>query len=225
MAPRLKLIDTWIYKYEGLENPDGGDEGPGRKTVREKVVEVELRLIKESEESQEAPHSLRSVKFEVSCKKPQFKIVGTDIEALRLAAWAELDEEFAIKWERYFLVRVDPTRPYGLGIGTGLNYSYETIDKGTAHDGTLLLREMKPHEYKYVVKPWPGEFKDSRGHVMACIPATPENEAALEQFTEAVHATRRRIADYLRPDTIQQTLANLANVRLALAGPNARDED
>jgi len=224
MAPRDKLVDKWVYKYEGIDDPDADGEGADGKKVKEKIVEVEVRLIKESVETDEAPYPLKSVKFEVSCKMPAFRFAGTDIESLRLAAWAELDKAFAIRWERYFLVRVDPSRVYE-GLGAGLTYSYNDVEKGTAHDGTLLLREVSRGTYKYVIKPWPGEFKDARGHVMACIPATKENEAALEQFAEAVHATRRRIADYLRPETIVQTLANLSQVRLSLAGPNARDED
>jgi len=225
MAARSKLVDTWHYKYEGLVDVGGLDDDLApRVSVRERIVEVELRLVKETEESQQAPHPPKSVSFEVSCKDPAFRFAGTDVESLRIAAWAELDKAFAIKWERYFLVKVEPARVYN-GIGAGLVYGYDSVDKGTAHDGTLLLREMKTHQHGWVIKPWPGEFRDKRGHVMACIPATKENEAALEQFAEAVHATRRRIADYLRPETIVQTLANLSQVRLSLAGPTARDED
>lgn len=232
MASRDKLVDKWVYKYKGVDGPDADmDDEDGverRRAVREKVVEVEVRLIKKSKETEEAPYPLEEVKFEISCKEPRFVMRGTDIEALRKTAWGELDTAFKVKWERWYLVNVERARMYFGGSGTGLEFRYETVDRGTAHDGTLLMRKFKTHRSggdPWEVTPWPGVFKDSNGDVMACIPATDENTAALEEFAKGVDRMRKGIADYLRPDKIQQTLANLSGVQLRLTGTTEGDPE
>jgi len=38
MAPRDKLVDKWVYKYEGIDDPDADGEGADGKKVKEKIV-------------------------------------------------------------------------------------------------------------------------------------------------------------------------------------------
>lgn len=227
-APRTrfdKLLDKWTYKYEGIV----GDGRDGEPKAGERTVDVEVRLCKQNRESGSAPHPTDRVWFEVICRELDLSMEGTDLEHLRLAVWGELDKKFAVKWEEWFLVRVEPASIYE-GIGAGLEFTYRSVWKGVAHDGTELLREFDSHRGRgpWRISAWPGVFKDNKGKVLACILATEANEKALEAFASGVHALRKKMADFLRPEHIQDTLANLAG--LAFLPPpeeryNKRDDD
>jgi hypothetical protein len=214
-----KPIDRWIYKYRGLD-----EEGAPR--VRQRSVEVEVFLEKRMDESDEPPHPVAEVSFAVVCKEKgaDFRLVGTDIEALRKAAWGQLDARFKVAWEEWFLVKVDPVS-YIQGTGEGIEFSYANVWRGVAHDGTLLLREYDRYNSSSVwkISPWPGEFKNKNGRVIACIPATKANRKALEEFAEGVKALRARLADFLAPDKIERTLANLSGINL-LPAPEGEEK-
>jgi hypothetical protein len=228
-----KLVDTWYYTYKGVEehqgfppsekvpyDPEDPDNKEGReaenanvrKMVRDQKVEIRVYLDKTTEETDKPPHSLREVQFVAKCETPYILVSGTDIEAIRKTVWSQLDDTFEIKWETYYRVEIIRSR-YHSGIGEGFNLEYDDIEKGTAHDGTLLMREYKYHQ-GYKISPWPGEFKDERGDVMACIPATDKNRDALGEFCKRLNKMRELLAETIKPEQIMNTLQNLGQLAL-----------
>lgn len=206
-----KLVDTWTYEYQGVEEPLADDaDVDAVRHLHAKGIKVPIKLIlhKKFKESERPPLETKEVWFSVECDKPKFSVSGPDIEALRASMWEHLDKHFAVRWERYFKVNIGHAY-----TAVGLTFEYRDVEKGTAWDGSLLLREYEFSRGR-IIRPWPGEFRDGQGKVMACIPATPENEAALKEFADRIHELRKRLADFLRPDQIMQTLANLSAVAL-----------
>lgn len=235
-----KLLDTWYYQYVGvpkeveanspLDNDDDEarviepeDDDEIRKALWAQAgqvkVAINLYLHKKFEDSVTPPMATKEVWFSLKCEKPEFEVTGADIECLRVAMWEKLDAHFAIKWERYFKVQITPGYS-----GYGLNFEYTSVEKGTAWDGTLLLREFEYRNGR-VIRPWPGEFRDGQGRVPACIPDTPENQRALEEFGARIHDLRRKLADFLRPDVIMNTLSNLSSIALLSSSSNSSKHD
>jgi hypothetical protein len=222
------LIDTWWYQYKGIveEGTSDGEEVSGVKpiqTVQEKKVKVEVRLMKKFRDSDAPPLATKEVWFVIVCKEAEFKLEGTDIEALRVAMWEKLDTKFEIKWERYFLVRIDPMSPYD-GIGSGFTFGYDWVEKGVAWDGTLVLRE-RPRFGGEKVRPWPGEFKDKMGRVMACIPHTEQNHDSLREFSNRIDSLRQHLADFLKPEVIMKTLASMSGGNFLLPPADKSDQE
>ena len=214
------LVDTWHYTHKALEQPevpDGEDpDAPrNRPFVGERKIEVKVRIVKRTKEVEKAPHVTAEVSFEAECADFDIRITGTDIEAIRTAVFGRLDQSLAIRWESYLLVRVERPHIYE-GTGSGAQVTWTEVYKGTAWDGTELLREWTRHGDArgdhYKVSPWPGVFTNKNGRVMACIPATERNRAAMEEFAAKLDQLRKLLADFLSPDKIQATLANLAGV-------------
>ena len=216
-----KILDTWYYEYEGIpsEVEDDVEEQPAPKVQAIKVT-IKLSIYKKLN-SATPPLAVSEVWFGVECEKPEFFLTGSDIEALRAAMWEKLDEHFAVKWENYFLVEIRHDHPYS-GLGTGLTYGYETVEKGTAFDGTLLLRKREWSRGD-VISVWPGEFRDQRGNVIACIPSNEMNRKALEEFGKRIDILREKLIDLVRPDTIEQTLLNLAHNNLLPPAPEEEE--
>lgn len=231
-----KLIDTWTYKVKDVEletlewqEPEDGDYTRpdersfedkykrGKKRIKNKLVTVNVYLVKRTRQSEEPPHPLDMVNAKVTCPELGLKMEGTDIVALKDAMWACLDKKFEINWERFYQVQVNKTRVYCGDDGTGLEIVYADVYRGTTWDGKLLLKRWRGHEYKIDV--WPGAFKDEQGKVMACIPATDENREALKEFCRRTDTLRGMLADFLRPDVIQQNLARLASCALLPPAP------
>ena len=209
-----KVVDSSVYKVkdvireaesEGEDPSENGHDEEGTKVVN-KSVTVEVRLVKSVKHSEEAPHPLNAISFVVSCKELDIEIEGTDIEALRAAMWAKLDKQFGIRWELYYLVDVSSRLPY-TGSGSGFVVSYDTVYKGTTWDGKLLLRQLGCRGQK--VEAWPGEFRREGDRVLACIPGTSVNEAALKEFIRRTDLLREKIQEFLRPEQIMHTLANM----------------
>lgn len=231
---KYRLIDTWIYKVKDVEldtmDHEERDEDDPRSTkerafvkkerIVNKVVKIELRMEKETKQSEEPPHPTKSVRFEVCCPELSVKIEGTDIEALRAGMWDCLDKRFQIKWEKYYKVEVKRAHIWG-GIGEGLEVIYDDVWKGTTWDGKILLRQWDHHR-DYKIKPWPGAFRDEKGDVMACIPATKENEDALKEFCKRIAVLRDKLAEFLKPERIQATLTNLAGLALLPPAPTKK---
>ena len=221
-----RVIDTWIYKvkdveFETREFVEREDKDYGRddrdesekfemkkQRVKNKIVTIEVRLIKKTSQSEEPPHLTEDVRFEVYCAELDLHIKGTDIELLRAAVWEHLDKKFAIKWEQFYLVEVAENRPWGGSDGTGILFEYDTVWRGTTWNGKFLFKKYESNEFK--IKTWPGEFTDKGGKVIACIPATEPNKLALEEFVRRMNEMRKVMANYLRPERILQTLANLS---------------
>jgi hypothetical protein len=207
-----KLVDTWIYEYAGITEDD-------RRRVEPKKVPIELRLIKKFS-GDTPPLATGEVCFDLICKEAEISLRGSDIEVLRAAMWDKLDTKYEVKWEPYYLVSIRPERPYA-GVGTGMIFEYEDVDKGVAWDGTLLLRQRGYRRDE--IQPWPGEFKDKQGTVLACIPATSANAKELRQFRDRIDELRERLADFLRPEEILRTLAGLNG--MTLLPPSTKNED
>jgi hypothetical protein len=235
-----KLIDTWTYKVKDVEietlewqEPEDGDHMKderefddkykrGKKRIRDKLVTVNVYMVKRTEQSEEAPHPLKDATLIVKCPELGIKVEGTDIGALKDTMWSMLDEKYEISWERFYQVQVQETRIYG-GDGTGLEIVYDDVYRGKTWDGKMLIKRWRGHEFKIDV--WPGAFKDEKGKVMACIPATEENRQALKEFCKRTEALRKLLADFLRPEVIQQNLARLAGCNLLPPAPADAKED
>lgn len=231
-----RKIDTWYYDVKDLTVPideDGEAEDPdelentgaspaGSKVITKKV-EVSLYLVKDTAASDTPPYPLKEASFRVVCKEPNFDFHGTDIESLRAAAWASLDKKYEVQWNAYYLVTVDHAHGYS-GVSTGLTFSYNTVYKGITWDGKLLLKDYDSFHRHAVIKPWPGAFTDKGGKAIACIPHSETNEAALEEFAKRVNKLRELMKDYLRPDRIADTLANLSGLALLPPAPEPTEE-
>jgi hypothetical protein len=220
-----KLIDSWTYKVKDVDierldyvTPEDG-EGSGDRQfedkyrsrtekVKNKLVTVNVFIIKTARQSEEPPHPLDTVRMTVECPELQITIEGTDIVAMKDAMWSMLDKKFEIAWERYYQVQVEKARIYSEHDGTAIQVIWSDIYKGKTWDGKRLLRRWRGHSYE--IEPWPGAFQDENGKTMACIPATEENRAALNEFCARVDLLREKLADFLRPDVIQQNLQRLS---------------
>ena len=224
------LVDTWVWKYHGIaenlsahlrgEETDlaGADshakvsEDRSKLLVKDQVLKIEVRLLKQFN-GDEVPRTVKGVEFAVVCAELGIRLVGPDIEALRVALWAKLEKEHEIQWETWYLVQIASAQSFAGEREVGFALSQNTVFRGVAKDGTILMREFDrgrtfgPWRYK----PWPGEYQDKGGHVIACIPATAENDRALDEFRGRIRELQRRLSDLVRPHVILQTLSNLAS--------------
>jgi hypothetical protein len=207
-----KLIDTWHYRGED-----------------EQTVPILVKLFKRTDrdsfgrrrndkpKSSERPvYATQQVWFEVSTENPKIVLEGTDVEVLRDAIFGRLDKHFAVKWERYYKVTIRTDRPY-TGLGTGFCLEYYDVEKGTTWDGRLLLRERgRRHDYQDKITEWPGEFRDNRGNLEACIPATPMTEEGLRIFTEQITTLRGKMREFIEPTKIEGFLTQIVEQRQKL---------
>ncbi len=216
----VSKVKTITYSYKGVwvdEEPDDDVLPPKLVADRKVAVDVMMHSRIEDKGCANPPFPVKALWFELRCpsvldgEAKVLSFVGPDIEALRLAMWGALDDKFAVKWDYYYLVEVIIGRPYSSDGGTSVDFSYVGVWKGTAHDGTLLLKSMDGHEY--TIKPWPGEFSDNGGKTKACIPATDENRIALESFSGRFKDVGNAMKDMLRPNMIMKTLSSLASVK------------
>lgn len=209
-----KLIDTWHYEYSGIpaHQSDDPEEETGPPKVKPIKVAVNLYIYKEYA-GVTPPLAVKEVYFVVKCKNPEFQISGSDIEALRAAMWEHLDEHYAVQWEKWFLVEIRYHGPYE-GMGSGLTFGYKDVERGVAYDGTELLRERKWGMREETISPWPGEFRDKRGDVIACIPATPQNQKAMKEFAARIDILREKLIELVKPEQILQTIATLSGIPL-----------
>lgn len=224
------LIDTWHWKYPGVESElaaglrgekdeddplDDATQKDKVLLVKDQVVPIEVRILKNYDDGA-LPRKVNAVEFEVSCKQLGIFVSGTDIEVLRQAVWSRLEKEFHIKWETYYLVQIASARSYVGDYETGFALSQNTIYRGVAKDGTILMRETDRgrtySNWKY--KPWPGEYQDKGGHVIACIPATEENDRAMKEFRARILELQKRLSHLVKPANIYQTLADLSKAGL-----------
>ena len=240
-----KLIDTWTYKVKDIELdtlervPLEGEDPEnveyvadkrsyedkyriGKKRIKNKHVTVNVYMVKRTLQSEEPPHPLEDARLIIRCPELDVKIEGTDIEAMKATMWSMLDKKFEIVWERFYQVQVLKSRIYN-GEGTGLEIVYEDVYKGTTWDGKMLIKRWRGHEYKIDV--WPGAFKDEHGRVMACIAATEENRDAMKEFCRRVDMLRDKLAEFLKPEVIQQSLTMLAGFALLPPAPPREERE
>ncbi len=225
---RATKVTDWYYDVKDLEVIDleprleDDEEAPEpKKRVITKKVKIEVFMEKKTAELGGPPYALTEVWFEIKCVDPKFRFSGTDIELLRTAAWGELDKKFEVKWERYFLVSVQPERIFE-GQGAGLSFTYKDVWKGTTWDGKELMKEYGWHAREPKITPWPGRFTDRGGRTVACIPDNEANKAALAEFAKRVEKLRELMRDTLRPEVIMQTLQNLSGLALL---PQTTDDE
>lgn len=227
------LVKKWSWKYQGVEadlapHLTGEDEDPtgpdGRMKrsedrrpllVKDQVLDIEVRMLEKTAD-ETLPRTVNAVEFKLVCKALDISLVGSDIEVLRAAMWAKLEKAHEIQWERWYLVQVAGARSFKGDLEVGFSLSQNTVYRGVAKDGTVLMREFeRGHTFgHWRYKPWPGVYQDLGGHVIACIPATESNDAALDEFRARILALQTRISDLVKPAVILETLANLAGTGL-----------
>jgi hypothetical protein len=228
------LIDKWTWKYKGVEDelsahlrgeeeepdgPKGMSKSDDRRKmlIADKHVELEVRMLKTYTDEQ-LPRTVKAVEFSVTCAELGIELIGTDIEVLRQAAWAKLEKQFKIKWETYYLIQIAHAQAFVGDFEVGFSLSQNTIYRGVTHDGSVLMREYERGRtfgpWRYA--PWPGEYQDKGGHVIACIPATDKNDRALNEFRARIRELQERLSDLVRPEEILATLENLAATGLPL---------
>jgi hypothetical protein len=224
------LVDTWYYVHNGIENSesqeDAEDDNSPSPLVKEQKIPLQVRMLKITRETKSPPHETTSVSFTVENKDFKLSLEGTDIEALRKTAFGILDKKLAITWERWLLVRVDKPRIFD-GIGSGVVVSWDTVSKGFAPDKSELLREVNTSYTRgniWKISPWPGTFRNQNGNIMACIPDTKRNRDALDEFARRLDGLRTMMADFLSPEKIQQTLANLTHTMFLPAPEGERGQ-
>lgn len=224
-----KLIDTWHWKYNGVEDDlsahlkgedsGGPEENEGEdkrpKLVAEKAVALEVRMLKSMVDGP-LPRAEKAVEFVVINKDLGIRLIGSDIEVLRKAAWAKLEKQFEIKWEEWYLVTIASAGFSYRGIEVGFTLAQQSIHRGVAHDGSVLMREYErgrtssPWRYKA----WPGVYQDNGGTVIACIKATEANDKAMNEFRARIRELQKRLSELVKPENIMQTLANLSGIGL-----------
>ncbi len=215
-----KVIDTWIYEVKDVsiekrehdrENDD--EDIVRRERIVNKKVTVEIKMEKVTRTSAEPPHPLERVAIHAHCPELGISIEGTDFVALKAAMWSHLDKHFAIKWERFYLVKIEKASIYGEGMGTGFTFTWDDVYKGTTHNGKVLMRRWG-YSGREKIEPWPGTFKDEKGRIIACIEATEANREGLEEFRSRIDTLRDKLAQFLRPENILLTLQHLGNFQL-----------
>jgi hypothetical protein len=222
------LVDTWYWDFPGIDlvgslgHPEADeDEGNAheraKKLVKGQKIPVEVRILKHYTGEGGAQQTPKAVEFSVSCPALNLSATGTDIEALRVAMWSMLEKTYKIQWERYLIVAIGNAHGFQATVETGFALGTSSVWKGVAPDGTIILREFdhggnRFSNYKY--RPWPGEYSNKDGNVLACIPATEKNEAAIEQFRASILTLKERLQELVKPEQILQTLENLSNIAM-----------
>lgn len=206
-------VDTIWYDIEQLVGEDEPQEdgAPDRRKVVNRKVAVDIYMAKQFNTSTDRPTPAETVDlaFTLHCAELDVKVRGSDISAMLKDMRGQLDQRFKIKWVPYFIVRVLPARNYDGGIGSGLMFSYDTIERGVALDGSVLMRRFNRygglHSNAMVIEPWPKDVREN-GRLVATIIATDENRARLEMMQSKVDQLRKAIASMVTPERLEQTL-------------------
>lgn len=187
-------------------------------TVTSRKVAMQVYMQSKYGHSDTTPKPVVATQFMIECEGDEE--YGTDLDTCLKAMRGKLDLKYQIKWERWFLVRVDPRSPYK-GMGAGLELSWDGVQRGVTLDGDVLLREYNTYgdfNNRWKISPWPEQHRDKRGKVVACIEATEENEKALEQFAEKLREMTKILANFVAPENIQDTLSQITSGELKLIG-------
>lgn len=204
-----KKVTTFSYDVD--QEVDG--------KIISRKVEMQVYLQSKYGETDAPPKPVVATQFLIECE--DFKEWGTDLDACLKAMRGRLDLKYKIKWERWLLVRVQPERLYGEGVGAGLKLSWSEVERGETLDGDVLLREYNTHgdfNNRWKISPWPEQYRDNSGKVVACIRATKENVGALEAFAEKLRDLTKTLANFVAPENIEETLAQITSGSLRLLG-------
>lgn len=203
---RGKKVDTFTYD---VVTPAGD---------KKRSVEIDVYMSK-SLAGDEPPLEVTGVTFSLICEEAAEEITGSDLQIALLAMRSRLDARYAIRWERWLKVEVNPQRHHR-GDGSGLSLSYEEVWRGIDPFGAVLMREFSPYsEKQWIISAWPEAFKDKRGRTLACVPATDANVAALEDFSRRIVNLRSVLAEFVSPDRIEETLGAIAAGAMTLLPP------
>lgn len=205
-----KKIATFPFDVE--QEADG-------KIITRKVM-IDAYMQSAYKPSSEPPKMVIATQFYLRCEGEQEW--GTDLNACLSAMRGKLDRKYRIQWKPWLLVRVTPGHAHK-GSGTGLTLSWERIEKGTALDGSHLMREYDTYgdfNNRWRISPWPAAYKDKSGKTVACVLETEENIRALETFAEKLRDLTRTLAAFVAPDRIDDTLKMIAagDLRLLTSG-------
>lgn len=206
---RGKKFDQIFYDVESVI----GDDETGRKTTIKKVV-VDLYLQKRlSQKASEGPAETTAAGILAVCEETGDTEFGTDINAVIAGIRSKLDTAFRIAWEKWLVVTVNPVRAYGKDGGGGLELTWKEVQRGKTVTGDVLMRSYNLHAEwfnRWQIEPWPDQVRGEDGRIVATIPASPENEKALERFVQQINELRKRLAALVAPGEIEQTLAAIA---------------
>lgn len=207
-------IDTLYYDAEQIVGNEADDEGFKRDKVIQKKVEIDLYMQKAfvTDTSKPTPASTKDIGFRLKCEETGDEVFGSDISVMIKDMRSKLDHRFRITWKRWFLVRIDPVRVHRAS-GSGLELSWEDIERGEAYDGSILMRKYNAYadvnSSHWIVSKWPENFIE-RGKMIAAIEATEENEALLNTARVQVDVLRNKLVELLGPKLIMETLHRLA---------------
>jgi hypothetical protein len=207
-------VDTFHFDIQQVvgEEADENDGGSKDRTLQRKVT-FDLFMVKKFDGNTDLPppSAVTDVSFRFFCSETKDEVFGSDVSIMLKEMRSKLDARFKIAWKRWFLVKIDPASVYP-GDGSGLTISWEEIERGEAYDGSILMRRhdryAQLHSSKWKVSTWPENFIE-KNRMLAAIPATPENLAALERAKTQIDELRRLLVERVGPKFIEQTLQTL----------------
>jgi len=206
---RGKKFDQIFYDVESIT----GDDETGRKSTIKKVT-VDLYLTKKlCQKPADGPAQTLAAGIWAVCDETGDSEFGTDINAVIAGIRSKLDASFRISWEKWLVVTVNPVRAYGKDGGGGLELTWKEVERGTTVTGDVLMRSYNLRAEwfnRWQIEPWPAQVLGDDGRIVATIPATPENEKALQRFVEQINELRKRLAALVAPGEIERTLAAIA---------------
>lgn len=183
-----------------------------------KKIEITAYLQSKYADSDSPPKPVVATQFYLVCEGEEEW--GSDLDACLKAMRGKLDLKYKIEWKRWLLVQVNPARVYG-GIGAGCELSWTDVQRGVTLDGDVLMREFNAYgdfSNRWKISPWPEVYRDKNGKTVACVPATDENEAALEQFAQKLRDLTKTLSQFVAPENIEETLREISEGGLKLLG-------
>jgi len=163
-------VDTLWYDIEqlvGEDAPRDEDDGRDLRKVVNRKVAIDLYISKKfnTMDDRPAPAETIDLAFTLHCPEVDIKVFGSDVSVMLKDMRGQLDHRFKIRWVNYFIVRVSPGRDFNGGLGSGLMFSYNTIERGVALDGSVLMRRLNRwgglHSNAFVIEPWPKDVRES----------------------------------------------------------------
>lgn len=206
---RGKKFDQIFYDVESVI----GDDETGRSATIKKVA-VDLYLTKRLDQKvADGPAQTLGAAILAVCEETGDSEFGSDVNAVVAGIRSKLDSAFRITWERWLVVTVDPVRPHDKDGGGGLALTWKGVERGVTVTGEVLMRSYNVRgdwTNRYFIEPWPAQVRGANGRIFATIPATPDNEKALDRFVAQINELRKRLAALVAPGEIEQTLAAIA---------------
>lgn len=210
---RGKKVDTLFYDVDSTAAQNDGS-GAARHTQKI-AIDIYLEKILDTKDAPPPAQTL-GIGLTAVCEATGEEVFGTDLNAILCAMRSKLDRRYAIKWDRWLLVKIDPVRTIEQS-GAGLQLTWREVERGEAADGSVMMRSFNVHSdwrNRWIIEPWPDIVKE-KGQIVATIPATDENELALRTFSEKIVALREALATLVSPDEIQKTLSRIMTAPLA----------